>query len=147
MKKLLIILLLIPAFLFAKDRSREWSKVRNQYLKQHSACEVCGSKKDVQVHHIKPFHSHPELELDPSNLITLCVSKYWGFSCHLAVGHGGNWKWENPFVWEDIETIRQIMYDRKLTPERQAQINEYLKSIRVRVKAYNEINKVFYGGE
>ena len=39
------------------------------------------------------------------------------------------------------------MYDRKLTPERQAQINEYLKSIRSRVKTYNEINKVFYGGE
>jgi hypothetical protein len=47
-----------------------------------------------------PFHIRPNLELDPSNLITLCRGH------HLYVGHNGNWKLWNPRVREDAADLR-----------------------------------------
>jgi 5-methylcytosine-specific restriction endonuclease McrA len=44
----------------------------------------------VQVHHKKPFHLHPELELDPANLVTLCMTS--SNECHLRIGHSGDFK-------------------------------------------------------
>jgi len=51
---------------------------------------------------MKPFHLHPELELDPTNLITLCMQP--GQECHLYVGHGDSWKAYNPDVKQDAAT-------------------------------------------
>jgi len=55
----------------------------------------------VEVHHILPFHIHPEKELDPSNLITLCEKKDNGVNCHLLFGHLGSFKSLNAFVVKD----------------------------------------------
>jgi hypothetical protein len=38
------------------------------------------------------------LELTPDNLITLCESKKYGITCHLFVGHRGNYRLFNPDV-------------------------------------------------
>lgn len=73
-----------------KKRSGGWPTVRKRHLAKHPACEVCGGKKKLEVHHIRPFHVHPELELDPKNLITLCETGKHGVSCHLWFGHLGN---------------------------------------------------------
>ena len=54
--------------------------------------------EDIQVHHRAPFHLHPELELDPKNLISLCMSKT---ECHLRIGHGDFFKAWNPDVLPD----------------------------------------------
>lgn len=53
----------------------------------------------MRVHHVVPFHVDPSRELDPSNLMTLCEAKKYGINCHLLVGHLGNWRRWNPFVW------------------------------------------------
>jgi len=53
-------------------RSPKWHKVEKEHLAKEPACQWCGATVKVQVHHVKPFHLHPELELDPSNFITLC---------------------------------------------------------------------------
>jgi len=45
-----------------------------------------------------PFHLDPAKELDPTNLITLCMSKK---ECHLYIGHGGSFKQYNPNVRSD----------------------------------------------
>jgi hypothetical protein len=37
----------------------------------------------------------PELELDTSNLITLCMSKK---ECHHDIGHGNDYRAYNPYV-------------------------------------------------
>lgn len=110
MKKLFIILFLclVQLTLLGADRSNQWPKVRKEFLKTHSVCALCGTQKSLQVHHIKPFHLNPKLELEPSNLITLCTSKYWGFNCHFVVGHGSNFKYENIQVVEDV-AILEIM--------------------------------------
>ena len=82
-------------------RSSKWPSVRKAHLSKHPRCEACGSKELLAVHHIKPFHEFPELELDPSNLITLC------FTHHIELGHKGNWKTINPYVREDAKQIKE----------------------------------------
>lgn len=69
--------------LFAgQPRSGSWPRVRREHLQREPACAACGRSKDLEVHHIVPFHQRPELELEESNLITLC-----GDPCHLVFGH------------------------------------------------------------
>ena len=89
-------------------RSNQWPKIRKEYLKEHSNCAVCGGTKKCEVHHKVPFHQNPELELDKNNLITLCESKKNGVTCHLFVGHLGNYKSFN----ENVEADAKIWYNK-----------------------------------
>lgn len=97
------------------DRSPEWSRVRRQHLLGEPACVACGHKgKGLQVHHIKPFHLHPQLELDPRNLITLCEGR--GRDHHLLLGHLNAWESYNEHVRDDArrfyrKTAAQIRAD------------------------------------
>jgi 5-methylcytosine-specific restriction protein A len=82
-------------------RSSRWPSCRRQFLRQNPTCAVCGGKKKLEVHHKKPFHLHPALELDFENLITLCENKKDGVNCHLLFGHLGNFKSFNKNVDTD----------------------------------------------
>lgn len=77
-------------------RSPHWRAVRASHLKNEGWCRACGGTDFLEVHHIKPFHLHPDLELVDSNLITLCENS--PTDCHLVLGHLGNWKDFNPNV-------------------------------------------------
>lgn len=92
-------------------RSSHWSTVRKNHLKANPFCVACGDTDKLEVHHIKPFHTHPELELEPSNLITLCESKSYGIICHLLLGHNGSYKTINPNVKEDAQTWFEKLKD------------------------------------
>lgn len=70
-------------------RSSRWPGVRKAFIADHPRCEACGSGESLEVHHVKPFHLHPELELVRANLMTLCEGLT---KCHLRVGHLGSWK-------------------------------------------------------
>ncbi len=85
-------------------RSNQWPKVRKNFLAKNQLCAVCGGKKKLEVHHIQPFHQSPELELEESNLITLCEDWSYGVNCHLLIGHLGNYRTINPNVKEDAKT-------------------------------------------
>lgn len=91
-------------------RSGHWPKAREEHLKSNPLCAVCSGHEMVEVHHIRPFHLHPDLELDPSNFITLCESKKNGVNCHLLFGHLGSFKSFNVDVKKDsndwIDKIR-----------------------------------------
>ncbi|MCR4311327.1 MAG: HNH endonuclease [Candidatus Taylorbacteria bacterium] len=78
-------------------RSSQWPKVRAEFLKTHPKCAVCGTTKDLAVHHKKPYFLYPELELDSRNLITLCD----GLSHHLIFGHLGSYLSYNKNIDED----------------------------------------------
>lgn len=82
-------------------RSPHWPAVEHKHLKMFPTCAACGSSTKLNVHHIKPFHLHPELELDPTNLITLCMEN----DCHIYIGHSDNFKLYNPNVVEDAAYI------------------------------------------
>ena len=98
--------------IFGALRSSKWSDVRNQFLKQNPTCAICGKtdKKVLAVHHKQPFHLHPELELDPSNLITLCESA--GMHCHITFGHLGNFKSFNINILDDVNIWKHKIQSR-----------------------------------
>jgi hypothetical protein len=87
-------------------RSSQWNSIRNKFVEKHPCCSACGSTKLLNVHHIFPFHEYPEMELEESNLITLC------FNCHFLFGHLKNWKSHNPNVVNDSNWFRQKLAHR-----------------------------------
>jgi 5-methylcytosine-specific restriction enzyme A len=80
-----------------EGRSGKWPAVRARFLKDHPTCANCGGKSLLNVHHRLAFHTHPELELEPTNLITLCEARH----CHLMQGHLGDFKSINSTVEDD----------------------------------------------
>lgn len=86
------------------ERSGKWTTVRNRFVEDHPVCEACGGDDDLNVHHIMPFHESPELELEASNLITLCRDHHFDIG-HDPDGPEGprtpNWKLSNPHVRSD----------------------------------------------
>jgi len=87
-----------------RPRSGKWPAVRRAWLAEHPCCEVCGGA-DPDVHHVRPFHLHPSLELEPTNLISL------GRDCghHLTHGHCGSFLSYNAHCREDV-TIWRVKY-------------------------------------
>lgn len=78
-------------------RSSRWATIRRKHLQIQGTCAVCGTSKNLQVHHLKPFHLNPKLELDENNLITLCGMH------HLLFGHLMRWESWNPNCKRDAE--------------------------------------------
>jgi 5-methylcytosine-specific restriction endonuclease McrA len=79
-------------------RSPKWAQVRKEHLKNNPYCIACGRNKKLEVHHKVPVHISPELELTPSNLVTLCADP-----CHLLFGHLLSFKSWNSQVIIDSE--------------------------------------------
>lgn len=61
-------------------------KAMDKYRKLHPRCEITGSNKNVQVHHIIPVFADPTLANDTDNMISLSTSA----NIHLIFGHNGN---------------------------------------------------------
>jgi 5-methylcytosine-specific restriction endonuclease McrA len=87
-----------------ESRSPHWPKTRRVYLLTHGACAICGYTLHLNVHHIKPFHLFPALELDPTNFITLGEKCPTG-NHHFLFGHFGDWTKWNP----DIELLARFI--------------------------------------
>ena len=77
-------------------RSDHWETLRAAWLALHGQCAACGGTACLEVHHIKPYHLFPELELSALNLITLCEAP--AHKCHLMIGHVGHWSLWDPQV-------------------------------------------------
>lgn len=93
----------------AEGRSSDWRKLQVKTVTGHPYCAVCGCMNTLQVHHKKPFHLFPELELEPLNLIVLCQRD------HFWIGHLFDWRAYNPNIDIDIilwnEKIKGRLYD------------------------------------
>lgn len=87
----------------SKKRSSKWHTVQKNFLIKNPCCAICGSIKKLNVHHKKPFHLYPELELEESNLITLCMDKR---ECHLLIAHGDNFSYFCPNLEEYIKQYK-----------------------------------------
>lgn len=77
-----------PEFL----QSREWLDLRYRVLKKHNGwCQLCGHKgspeNPIQVDHIKPRATHPQLALIENNLQVLCRA------CNLGKGARDSTDW------------------------------------------------------
>lgn len=98
-----------------QSRSSKWEKVRNEHLKQEPKCAICETDNEIEVHHIKPFHVYPDLELESSNLITLCRTH------HYDIAHLRDWSAYNPNIkidcmWLNYK-IRHRVYGRLVKDE------------------------------
>jgi 5-methylcytosine-specific restriction protein A len=109
----------------AVPRSPQWPAVEKAHLAKEPCCQVCGGKQQLNVHHKKPYHLFPELELADgtgrwcqlkdaagqfiNNLITLCNAK----RCHITFGHGGDFKAYNENVEADVANARDMFHNRK----------------------------------
>ncbi len=51
-------------------------------------CEVTGEKKDLVIHHLYSFNTHPELGADPNNMVRITSAIHDDF--HSIYGHGDN---------------------------------------------------------
>jgi 5-methylcytosine-specific restriction enzyme A len=86
-----------------KARSPKWPRVQRAHLAKHPTCALCGGKRELNVHHVLPYHLFPDRELDRRNLVTLCRG---AMNCHLVFGHLGNYSAFNPLVRADAEIWR-----------------------------------------
>jgi 5-methylcytosine-specific restriction endonuclease McrA len=80
--------------LIVGGRAPGWDKLRASHLKFNPVCEICGTRRSLEVHHSYPVHLFPELEMIPEFLITLCREHHYTF------GHLCNWKNFNE-VWNE----------------------------------------------
>jgi len=89
---------LLGKSLIFKTRSSQWPRIRNLFLSKMPICGVCFERdmSKLEVHHIIPFSLDPSLELEMSNMITLCNDK--AMNCHLIWGHFNSWKKVNPDI-------------------------------------------------
>ena len=104
---------------FGLERSPAWPKVEKTFQAAHPRCAACGATGLLNVHHIFPFHyvvlvGRPDLELDPRNLLTLCI----GPDCehHVLLGHLDDYESYNPKVLRFVQALagksnRQIRAD------------------------------------
>lgn len=100
-------------------RSGAWATVRRIHLEREPSCAACGRTKNLEVHHIQPYHERPELELDDGvdgtgldgNLVSLC-----GDPCHFVFGHLLNYRRANKHVRDDAARFRQRTRELQETP-------------------------------
>lgn len=65
-----------------KERLREYRKVRDEYLRENNRCEICGTNRELTLHHKKTRQYHL---CDVEVFMTLCVS------CHERVHREDKW--------------------------------------------------------
>lgn len=91
-------------------RDPRWPACRARHLARQPTCQACGSRENLEVHHVRPVHTHPDLELSPDNLITLCEGPV--VNDHILFGHLHNWKSWNPSVRFDAALWLEKIKDR-----------------------------------
>ncbi len=96
------------------SRSDKWPAFRAEYAKTHPPiCAVCGGKSKLNLHHLRPFHAFPELELIESNVVWLCNKNL----CHIRIGHLSDFQSINPTGKEDIKLWHDKIASRPMTVE------------------------------
>jgi hypothetical protein len=73
----------------SRHRSNDWAPLRDEHMREHSACIACG-RRGEEVHHGVPVKYSPARELDPTNLYTYCCND------HRGLAHLGDTATHNP---------------------------------------------------
>ena len=88
-------------------RDKRWAKESRQFLADNPHCVVCGTTDYCVVHHVKPFHLFPELEMDWRYWRTVCETP--SHNDHFAVGHLFNWSRYNQEFDELAKRIKDLL--------------------------------------
>jgi hypothetical protein len=57
------------------EKKRKWEECRQKVIARDNGCIICGSKKQMNVHHIIP-RENDEYFYDINNLVTLCIKHH-----------------------------------------------------------------------
>lgn len=87
--------------LASSKRHKDWPRVRAAHLRREPVCQICGTDKDLDVHHVVPVHEDASLELLASNLLTLCRHD------HFVWGHLCDWRVANRTLRADVRAWRR----------------------------------------
>lgn len=77
-------------------RSPQWATVLKRELEANPTCRGCNRPAET-AHHVVPVGVDPTRELDPLNLVSVCVP------CHFVLCHGGDW---NTYVLDPRKLLR-----------------------------------------
>ncbi len=89
--------------------TRRWQVLRMATLERDGyRCVICGARGRLDVDHVKPVRTHPELGFDPDNVQSLCTT------CHtrktrIECGHPPPLKSPARDAWQDA--IRALETD------------------------------------
>lgn len=108
----------------ARRRSPYWRTIRKEFLKEFPFCAVCGRNTKLEVHHKLPYYMAPDLELEPSNLVTLCENKKNGISCHLLGGHSGDFRSVNLNVDQTVIILKTLIDEGRKQIKAHAQMDK-----------------------
>jgi len=61
------------------ENKKRWLELKSKLIYEKKVCEICGSNRDLEAHHILPKSSYPELTLDYENLMLICLE------CHFKL--------------------------------------------------------------
>ena len=92
--------------IFGGVRSSQWPAVRKNFLMENPVCEICFSRKNINVHHKVPVHIDKTKELLNTNLVTLCRE------CHWIFAHYKSWHSYSTDLDKDILIWRQKITSR-----------------------------------
>lgn len=87
-------------------RGSQWKKIRDAVAKAFPFCGVCGTTKNIQVHHIVPFRlTHDN---SPENLIPLCTKHHkWVEMMFVETeAHGADIETQG-MIWKNMLRSRQ----------------------------------------
>jgi 5-methylcytosine-specific restriction enzyme A len=86
-------------------RDPRWAKESREWLAEHAECELCGHDaiEDLEVHHERPYHLFPELEMDRQYWHALCRRPH---DCHRLWGHLSDFSLYNPILRESIVIVK-----------------------------------------
>lgn len=107
-------------FYAESSRSHEWRSLSSNFL-NGKKCAICGSFENLEAHHKKAFHEHPELELDISNLVALCRNP--SKNCHFVFGHLMNWSTTNHDIDNTIKYFQLLIKKAKMNASRRIKHN------------------------
>lgn len=84
-------------------RSPAWPALARKWVTAHPTCAACGTARRLEVHHLRPVHVAPELELSEQNLLALCREH------HLLIGHLGAWiSWNSSAVADAAWWLQKV---------------------------------------
>jgi hypothetical protein len=117
------------------------SKAKQEYLKLHQECAICGNMKTLECHHVIPVHIDLELSCNFDNFISLCDSN--NNSCHRWFGHFGNFKTKwNPHIRQYALATRLFLQkaqpDRKFIISTTKMVDEFSQALDITTKEFLE---------
>jgi hypothetical protein len=97
----LILAVFLIGGMVAASFNTEVRKAKKIYKASHPTCEICGSARKLQIHHVVPVSEDRSLAADTNNLITLCYAHHY-FPAHCY----GHFKMHNTHIREAAAALR-----------------------------------------